>query len=106
MDTTLWDELKPHYASGNIWVSAYTPHDMLGTIRLFYGATNYESWLDNTLNTPLQMAEEHTKILQVLSKNTAMDEPEQQIPYLYNFAGKPWKTQNLVRKIMRHPGHI
>ena len=30
-----------------------------------------------------------------------VNEPNHQIPYLYAFTGQPWKTQKLVRKIIR-----
>ncbi len=29
------------------------------------------------------------------------NEPDHQVPYFYNWAGAPWKTQQLVRKILR-----
>ena len=102
MDTTHWDELVHHYVSGNIWAySTYTPHDMLGAIQLWGGNEKYETWLDDMISTPLEMkGEEHVDIAGFIGKYSHGDEPGHQIPYLYNFVGKPWKTQELVRRVM------
>ncbi len=102
MDTTGWDELVHHYVSGNIWAySAYTPHDMLGAVDLFGGKEKYSDWLDNMIGTPLNMkGEQHVDIAGFIGKYSHGDEPGHQIPYLYNFAGKPWKTQELARRVM------
>ncbi len=102
MDTTGWDELVHHYVSGNIWAySTYTPHDMLGAVELWGGNEKYSAWLDNMINTPLDMAgEQHVDIAGFIGKYSHGDEPGHQLAYLYNFAGKPWKTQELVRRVM------
>lgn len=102
MDTTGWDDLVHNYISGNIWAySAYTPHDMLGAIELFGGKEKYYKWLDAMISTPLNMkGEQHVDIAGFIGKYSHGDEPGHQIPYLYNFAAKPWKTQELVRRVM------
>lgn len=102
MDTTLWNSLKPHYVSGNIWAySTYTPHDMLGVVKLYGGKENYASWLENMVETPLEMkGEQHVDIAGFIGKYSHGDEPGHQIPYLFNFVGKPWKSQKLVRQVM------
>ncbi|WP_299552280.1 GH92 family glycosyl hydrolase [Seonamhaeicola sp.] len=102
MDTTHWDGLVHNYVSGNIWAySAYTPHDMLGAINLFGDNDSYSKWLDDMINNPIEMqGEEHVDIAGFIGKYSHGDEPGHQIPYLYNFAGKPWKTQELVRRVM------
>ncbi len=102
MDTTTWDEMVHHYVSGNIWAySTYTPHDMLGAIDLWGGSKKYEAWLDNMITTPLDMkGEEHVDIAGFIGKYSHGDEPGHHIAYSYNFMGKPWKTQELARRVM------
>ena len=102
MDTMGWDELVHHYVSGNIWAySTYTPHDMLGVIQLFGDKDKYDSWLSSMIKNPLEMAgEQHVDIAGFIGKYSHGDEPGHQIPYLYNFVGKPWKTQALTRRVM------
>jgi len=98
MDTTQWDGLVQNYVSGNIWAySTYTPHDMLGAINLWGGAGKYEGWLDNMIKDPIDMkGEEHADIGGFIGKYSHGDEPGHHLAYLYDFVGKPWKTQELV----------
>lgn len=32
------------------------------------------------------------------------NEPSLHIPYLYNYASQPWKTQKCIRKLISDPG--
>ncbi|WP_462317190.1 GH92 family glycosyl hydrolase [Marinilabilia sp.] len=103
MDTTKWDGMRNHYISGNIWAyTGYTPHDMQGAIKLFGGKDQYANWLDMIFSTPIEIeGEQHVDISGFVGKYGHGDEPGHQMPYSYNFVQQPWKTQKLVRDIMK-----
>ena len=62
----------------------FVPHDVEGLMELIGGAAAFEQKLDDFF------AGDHY---------TADNQPDFHVPFLYNFAGVPWKTQELVRSI-------
>lgn len=73
------------WTEGDKWV--YTNdvmHDVPGLIALKGGNAEFASWLDR------YFAGGH---------NNHTNEPSHHVPYLYNYSGHPWRTQELVRHI-------
>jgi len=64
----------------------YVPHDIQGLISSMGGKKEFTNKLDNFFS------EGHY---------WHGNEPGHQIPYLYTFGGEPWKTQELVKKIIK-----
>lgn len=97
-----WDELIRNYVSGNIWgYSSYAPHDMGYLMQLHGGKEQFASWLDGIFADDSEIGgEQHVDISGFIGKYGHGDEPSHQMPYLYNFAGQPWKTQKVVRDIL------
>lgn len=74
----------------------YVPHDIEGLIQLMGGKERYLAKLDSMFSEGLYW---HG------------NEPCHQIPFMFNFANKPWRTQEEVRHIMEteylnHPGGL
>lgn len=63
----------------------YVPHDVSGLIDMMGGVSAFAAKLDTLFDNALYW---HG------------NEPCHQIAYLYNYAGRPWKTQQQVRRIM------
>jgi predicted alpha-1,2-mannosidase len=63
----------------------YVPHDVFGLARLMGGREKLEQALDS---------------LFIKGEYWHGNEPGHQIPFMYNFTGAPWKTQQVVRKIL------
>lgn len=63
----------------------YVPHDVAGLMNLMGGEEGFNANLDNF----------HAK-----EQYWHGNEPGHQIPFLYNYSGQPWKTQELVTEIM------
>jgi predicted alpha-1,2-mannosidase len=63
----------------------YVPHDVAGLSRLMGGANKLENALDS---------------LFIKNEYWHGNEPGHQIPFMYNYTPSPWKTQQVVRKIM------
>lgn len=98
-----WGDLNRHYVSGNIWAySAYTPHDMAAAIRLHGGRAAYGDWLDRIFRdtTPIG-GEQHVDLSGFVGRYGHGDEPGHQMPYLFNFAGQPGRTQYYVNRVLR-----
>jgi predicted alpha-1,2-mannosidase len=102
LDTSKWNSMKGHYISGNIWAySAYTPHDMKGIIQLHGGREAYTEWLNQvfTNESPVE-GHQHVDISGFIGKYGHGDEPGHHMPYLFNYIGQPWRTQEYVREVM------
>lgn len=98
-----WNSLQPHYISGNYWdYEFYLPHAIDRLIELKGGVKSFENQLDTLFNTELKMiGEQHVDISGFYGKYAHGDEPGHNIPYLYNYTKSPWKTQQLVNKILK-----
>ncbi|WP_421918738.1 GH92 family glycosyl hydrolase [Marinifilum sp.] len=64
----------------------YVPHDVAGLIDLMGGDIGFNANLDR-----------FHKAGQYWHGN----EPGHQIPFMYNYSGQPWKTQELVKEVMK-----
>jgi len=102
---TPFDPHEPYYnymfkeASGwqTVWL---VPHDVQGLIQLLGGREAFLGKLDaffNTPYTPKGIARDVTGMLGLYCQG---NQPDQQAPYYYNYAGQPWKTQELIRKLL------
>lgn len=82
--------------------SFYVPHDVAGLIDLMGGDKQFEKRLDALFDTKLdaEMIKEHEDIAGLIGNYAHGNEPSHHIAYLYNYAGKPWRTQERIRQIM------
>lgn len=90
------------YTEGNAWQYTWlVPHDVEGLIRLFGGDEPFTLKLDTLFNTKEKLAEGSSPDISGLIGQFAQgNEPNHHIPYLFSFAGKPYKTAERVRQIM------
>lgn len=84
------------------WDVQHNPADL---IYLMGGKERFIARLDETLRTPLSMSkwEFYGKLPDQtgnVGQFSMANEPSLHIPYLYNYAGAPWRTQRLVRKLV------
>ena len=97
---------RMYYAENNAYIWNFSVmHDIPGLIQLMGGAEPFTQKLDNLFNEPTHMAK-----WQFMGKSPdssglngmfpAGNEPSFHVPYLYNYVGKPWKTQRRIRQIM------
>ncbi|MCF2906921.1 GH92 family glycosyl hydrolase [Pseudoalteromonas sp. DL2-H2.2] len=91
------------FTEGNaMQYSFYVPQDVAGLITLMGGDEAFTQRLDDLFDTPLShdMIKEHEDIAGLIGNYAHGNEPSHHIAYLYNYAGKPWKTQQRIRQIM------
>lgn len=93
------------YTEGNAWqYSWYVPQDVQGLIELHGGDDSFCKLLDSlfVIETDDEKYREVEDIAGLIGQYAHGNEPSQHIAYLYNYAGKPWKTQEKIHRIMNH----
>jgi len=103
-----FDVLSTHgqgFIEGNAWnYSLYVPHDPAELIRLHGGKKRFTEHLDSlfTMYLPDSFFAETEDITRegIIGNYVHGNEPSHHVPYLYNHAGAPRKTQYRVRQIM------
>lgn len=95
-------EVNFNYTEANSWqYSFYVPHDMEYFIKLHGGKQGLDSKLDALFSeTTATTGREQSDITGLIGQYAHGNEPSHHIGYLYNYTGKPWKTQKTIRYIM------
>ena len=96
-------KLMGPFTEGNSFqYTFYVPHDVKELIELIGGDQAFEDRLDLLFNKELshEKIKEHEDIAGLIGQYAHGNEPSHHIAYLYNYAGKPWRTQERIRQIM------
>lgn len=101
----LYSQYGGDYTEGNAWqYTWYVPHDVPGLIALMGGAHQFVKKLDQLFS--IHTDDEKHRLVEDISGLIGQyahgNEPSQHIAYLYNFAGKPWKTQERIQQVMNN----
>ncbi len=93
--------INSDYTEANAWqYTFFVPQDVDGLIKLYGGRKNFVSKLDEMFNTSSKLGGSfQADVTGMIGQYAQGNEPDQQTPYLYNYAGAPWKTQHIVREI-------
>lgn len=110
---------RDYYTEMNAWIYTFhVQHDVAGLIKLMGGREKFVAKLDRLFTqqyngyngNPSRGEPEGSKyfflawfpdMTGLIGQYAQGDEPSFHIPYLYNYAGEPWKTQRKVREIMK-----
>jgi len=94
------------YGENNAWIYRWdVQHNVADLIHLMGGSKNFIQNLDAMFSQPLgkgkyafyaQLPDQTGNVGQFSISN----EPAMHIPYLYNYAGQPWKTQKRIRTLL------
>ena len=95
-------EVNFHFVEANSWqYSFYVPQDIENHIKMLGGDDAYSAKLDELFSAPEKTTGRvQSDITGLIGQYAHGNEPSHHTAYLYNYAGKPWKTQEMVRKIM------
>jgi predicted alpha-1,2-mannosidase len=91
-----------NYTEGNAYqYSLFVPHDVSGFIGLLGGQKALSVWLDSlfTVRMEVNLGDEND-ISGLIGQYAHGNEPSHHMAYFYNYAGEPWKTQQMVRRIL------
>lgn len=96
------EEVNYNYTEANSWqYSLFAPQDIEGHIDLMGGEKVYEKYLDDLFDASSETSgREQVDITGLIGQYAHGNEPSHHMAYLYNYVGKPWKTQARVRQIM------
>lgn len=98
---------REYYDENNGWIYRWdVPHNIPDLIDLMGGRDAFVRGLDAMYSEPLGRSKyafyaqlpDHTGNVGQFSM---ANEPSLHIPYLYNYAGEPWKTQKYIRKLLK-----
>lgn len=98
---------REYYGENNGWIYRWdVPHNIADLIELMGGRRNFILNLDRMFREPLGKSKfefyaqlpDHTGNVGQFSM---ANEPCLHIPYLYNYAGQPWKTQKRIRQLLK-----
>lgn len=91
-----------NYTEGNAWqYSWHVQHDVKGLVELMGGPDKFTSKLDSLfILEPKVYGDGLTlDVTGLIGQYAHGNEPCHHVPYLYNYAGKPWRTQEIVAEI-------
>ncbi len=97
---------REYYGENNAWIYRWdVQHNIADLIYLMGGNENFTKNLDAMFSQPLGRSKyafyaklpDHTGNVGQFSM---ANEPSLHIPYLYNYAGQPWKTQKRIRTLL------
>ncbi len=95
-------EVTFNFTEGNSWqYSFFVPQDISGLMQLHGGKANFTRKLDELFSTEAKLTgREQPDITGLIGQYAHGNEPSHHIAYLYDYAGEPWKTQKIVRRIL------
>ena len=96
------EEVNFNYTEANAWqYSLFAPQDISGHIKLMGGKENFEKHLDKMFSSSSKtLGREQPDITGLIGQYAHGNEPSHHMAYLYNYIGKPYKTQKKVREIL------
>lgn len=95
-------EVNFNYTEANAWqYSLYAPQDITGLMELMGGGAAFEKHLDAMFSAQTTTAgREQADITGLIGQYAHGNEPSHHMAYLYNYIGKPAKTQEKIHKIL------
>ena len=90
------------YCEGTAWQwTWFVPHDVEGLMNLMGGEEAFVGKLDSLFSAPSELVGEliSADITGLIGQYAHGNEPSHHITHLYNYAGRPWKTQELIGRI-------
>ncbi|HWB96343.1 MAG TPA: GH92 family glycosyl hydrolase, partial [Bryobacteraceae bacterium] len=97
---------RAYFAECNSWTYTFhVQHDVAGLIALFGGREPFLERLDRLFieqygTSKYDFLKQFPDSTGLIGQYAQGDEPSFHIPYLYNYAGQPWKAQRHLRQIM------
>lgn len=95
-------EVNNNFTEANAWqYTFFVPHDVYGLVEQMGGAHKFDAKLDELFSTSSQTTgREQVDITGLVGQYAHGNEPSHHIAYLYNYIGKPWKTQEHIYQLL------
>jgi predicted alpha-1,2-mannosidase len=97
-------EVNNNFTEGNSWqYSFFVPQDIDGLIEVHGGKENFEAKLDALFNAESKTTgREQVDVTGLIGQYAHGNEPSHHMAYLYNYVGKPEKTNEKVKYILNN----
>jgi len=95
-------EVNNNFTEGNSWqYSFFVPQDVYGMIQAYGGKEKFEAKLDEMFNSESKTTgREQVDVTGLIGQYAHGNEPSHHMAYLYNYIGKPEKTNAKVKYIL------
>ncbi|RTL09971.1 MAG: alpha-mannosidase [Flavobacteriaceae bacterium] len=95
-------EVNNNFTEGNSWqYSFFVPQDIEGMIQAYGGEEKFEAKLDEMFNSESKTTgREQVDVTGLIGQYAHGNEPSHHMAYLYNYVGKPEKTNAKVKYIL------
>ena len=95
-------EVNNNFTEGNSWqYSFFVPQDISGMIQAYGGPEKFEVKLDEMFNSESKTTgREQVDVTGLIGQYAHGNEPSHHMAYLYNYVGKPEKTNEKVKYIL------
>jgi len=95
-------EVNNNFTEANSWqYTFFVPQDIKGMIAMMGGEQAFETKLDNLFSTDNKTTgREQVDITGLVGQYAHGNEPSHHMAYLYNYIGKPYKTQQRVYQLL------
>ncbi|MCX7650492.1 MAG: GH92 family glycosyl hydrolase [Flavobacteriales bacterium] len=96
-------EVNNFYTEANAWQYAFAPvQDVEGLIHLHGGDSAFARFLERMFTDTGMTGRHQVDITGLIGQYAHGNEPSHHIPYLFNYCGRPWRTQALVHYIRKN----
>lgn len=102
-----WETNFNEFAPGRAYTEAtawqyrfFVPQDVNGMIQLFGGVDAFTEQLDRLFTIESGVDGKMVDITGLVGQYAHGNEPSHHMAYLYNYVGKPWKTQEMTRRLL------
>lgn len=90
-----------HYTEATAWqYTWFVPHDIPGLIDLEGGKGKFIQKLDTLFTMSSEIQSKVSDVTGLIGQYAQGNEPSHHAIYLYDYAGAPWKAQDMVRNVM------
>jgi predicted alpha-1,2-mannosidase len=95
-------EVNNNYTEANAWqYNFFVPHDVEGMIERFGGIDWFDIQLDQMFSSTTETTgRQQADISGLIGQYAHGNEPSHHMAYLYGYINKPWKTEQLVHRIL------
>ncbi|GHU73448.1 hypothetical protein FACS189413_17830 [Bacteroidia bacterium] len=95
-------EVGSGFCEANAWQYLFhIQHKPYDLIQLMGGKENFEKRLDELFSQSSRLTGDYAAdVTGMIGQYAQGNEQSQHVAYMYNYAGAPWKTQNMVRRIL------
>jgi predicted alpha-1,2-mannosidase len=94
-------EVNNFFTEGNSWHYSFTAQqDIDGLKKLYGGQAGFAKQLNELFTTQRQLSgRDQSDVTGLIGQYAHGNEPSHHMAYLFNYAGQPWRTQEIVHKI-------